>query len=107
MSSTHQIQFKEIVEQIFNRWTALKMAVEHGMGGRTGHQTAIELMKYITDYCLQNDNLSPADVQDCMEELMDQEFETVCEDNSVQGLFIKIAKIINFLIFCFQKLVLF
>lgn len=107
MSSTHQIQFKEIVEQIFNRWTALKMAVEHGMGGRTGHQTAIELMKYITDYCLQNDNLSPADVQDCMEELMDQEFETVCEDNSVQGLFIKIAKIINFSIFCFQKLVLF
>jgi hypothetical protein len=24
-------QFKEIVECIFNRWSALKLAVEHGM----------------------------------------------------------------------------
>lgn len=86
MASVVQIQFKEIVEQIFNRWTALKMAVEYGMGGRSGHQTAIELMTYVIDYCLQNDNLSPSDVQDCMEEIMDQEFQTVCEDNSMQGL---------------------
>jgi hypothetical protein len=26
-----EICFREIVENIFNRWTALKLAVEHGM----------------------------------------------------------------------------
>lgn len=30
--------FKEIVENIFSRWTALKLCVEHGMGGKNGHQ---------------------------------------------------------------------
>lgn len=30
--------FKEIVENIFNRWTALKLAVEHGMAGQNGLQ---------------------------------------------------------------------
>lgn len=28
--------YKEIVENVFNRWTALKLAVEHGMGGSNG-----------------------------------------------------------------------
>lgn len=30
--------FKEIVENIFVRWTALKLAVEHGMGGKSGQK---------------------------------------------------------------------
>lgn len=30
--------FKEVVGNIFNRWTALKLAVEHGMGGPNGLQ---------------------------------------------------------------------
>lgn len=33
--------FREIVENIFNRWTALKLAVEHGMGGQNGLQVII------------------------------------------------------------------
>jgi hypothetical protein len=33
-----QTQFKEIVENILNRWTALKLAVEHGMAGQNGLQ---------------------------------------------------------------------
>ncbi len=34
--------FKEIVENIFSRWTALKLAVEHGMGGHNGLEVIIE-----------------------------------------------------------------
>lgn len=36
-----QAQFREIVENIFNRWTALKLAVEHGMAGQNGLQVKI------------------------------------------------------------------
>lgn len=30
--------FAEVVQNIFNRWTSLRLAVEHGMGGFNGHQ---------------------------------------------------------------------
>jgi pre-rRNA-processing protein TSR2 len=33
-----QVQFREIVENILNRWTALRLAVEHGMAGQNGLQ---------------------------------------------------------------------
>jgi pre-rRNA-processing protein TSR2 len=36
-----QQQFREIVENILNRWTALKLAVEHGMAGQNGLQVEI------------------------------------------------------------------
>lgn len=38
MEPTKAQYFKEVVEQIFNRWTALKLCVEHGMGGKNGQQ---------------------------------------------------------------------
>lgn len=30
--------FKTVVERIFSNWTALKLAVDHNMGGPNGHQ---------------------------------------------------------------------
>lgn len=39
MALNYQQMFKDIVENIFNRWAALKMAVEHGMGD---HKVKIE-----------------------------------------------------------------
>lgn len=41
MSVELKSYFKEIVESIFNRWTALKLAVEHGMGGQNGLQVSL------------------------------------------------------------------
>ncbi len=38
MEENDKKMFKEIVENIFVRWTALKLAVEHGMGGKSGQQ---------------------------------------------------------------------
>lgn len=33
-----QKNFRLIVERIFNNWQNLRLAVEHGMGGRNGQQ---------------------------------------------------------------------
>lgn len=41
MSSDIKPQFREIVDGVFNRWTALRLAVEHGMGGQNGLQVKI------------------------------------------------------------------
>lgn len=40
MEEIDKKMFKEVVENIFVRWTALKLAVEHGMGGKSGQQVS-------------------------------------------------------------------
>lgn len=48
-------------------------------------QTAIEIINYITCYCTENKRVDAYDLREVMEEIMDQEFETICEDESVKG----------------------
>lgn len=40
MAAHHQY-FREIVDNMFNRWSALQLAVVHGMGGFNGHEVTI------------------------------------------------------------------
>ncbi|XP_055906435.1 pre-rRNA-processing protein TSR2 homolog [Eupeodes corollae] len=75
--------FRIVVEKVFNYWPDLKLAVEHGMGGRNGQQTAIEIMDYTYNYCIKNDKITVGELQDVIEDLMDQEFDTLCDDNSI------------------------
>ncbi|XP_055854398.1 pre-rRNA-processing protein TSR2 homolog [Episyrphus balteatus] len=75
--------FRIVVEKVFNYWPDLKLAVEHGMGGRNGQQTAIEIMEYTYNYCIKNDKITEGELQDVIEDLMDQEFNTLCDDNSI------------------------
>uniref|UniRef100_C6ZQP9 Pre-rRNA-processing protein TSR2 homolog n=1 Tax=Ochlerotatus triseriatus TaxID=7162 RepID=C6ZQP9_OCHTR len=92
-----QPAFKEIVENVFNRWTALLLAVEHGMGGPLGLNTAIEMINYITCYCTDNKKVDAYDLREVMEEIMDQEFETICEDESVDEIIDILIKYLNLL----------
>ncbi|XP_023164506.1 uncharacterized protein LOC111595157 [Drosophila hydei] len=75
--------FRSIVEKIFNNWQNLRLAVEHGMGGRNGQQVAIQIMDYTYEYCVGNENITQGELQEVIEELMDQEFNTLCDDQSI------------------------
>ncbi|XP_017968940.1 uncharacterized protein LOC108660157 [Drosophila navojoa] len=75
--------FRLIVERIFNNWQNLRLAVEHGMGGRNGQQVAIQIMDYTYEYCVGNENITQGELQEVIEELMDQEFNTLCDDHSI------------------------
>lgn len=39
----------------------------------------------MTQYCICNDHIQIEDIQDALEEIMDQEFDTICEDESPKG----------------------
>ncbi|EDW67008.1 pre-rRNA-processing protein TSR2 homolog [Drosophila virilis] len=78
-----QKNFRLIVERIFNNWQNLRLAVEHGMGGRNGQQMAIQIMDYTYEYCVGNENITQGELQEVIEELMDQEFNTLCDDHSI------------------------
>ncbi|XP_030376434.1 pre-rRNA-processing protein TSR2 homolog [Scaptodrosophila lebanonensis] len=87
MAATQQTEFgnnfRLIVEKIFNNWQNLRLAVEHGMGGRNGQQVAIQIMDYTYQYCIGNENITQGELQEVIEELMDQEFNTLCDDHSI------------------------
>uniref|UniRef100_A0A1Y9H9I9 Pre-rRNA-processing protein TSR2 homolog n=1 Tax=Anopheles farauti TaxID=69004 RepID=A0A1Y9H9I9_9DIPT len=98
--STNSLQsvFRVVVENVLNRWTALRLAVEHGMGGPLGLNTAIELIDYVTSYCTENKKVDSIDLREVLEEIMDQEFETICEDDSiheVSGILIKYLQMLK------------
>ncbi|KAJ0181461.1 hypothetical protein K1T71_003546 [Dendrolimus kikuchii] len=73
--------FKPIVDLVLNNWTALQLAVEHGMGAPGGEKTAQLMSVYIARFCVEN-IVDVYELTELIEDLMDEEFETVCHDNS-------------------------
>ncbi|XP_004923063.1 uncharacterized protein LOC101739155 [Bombyx mori] len=73
--------FKPIVDLVLNNWTALQLAVEHGMGAPGGEKTAQLMAVYIARYCVEN-VVDRDELAEVIEDLMDEEFDTVCHDES-------------------------
>lgn len=48
-------------------------------------------MNYVYEYCIGNENVTQSEIQEILEEIMDQEFDTICEDNSVFGKFCEVS----------------
>lgn len=42
-------------------------------------------MNYMYEYCVGNPGLSKSEIAETLEEIMDQEFDTILEDGSVPG----------------------
>lgn len=49
-------------------------------------QTAREIKDYVFNYCTQNDNIHVSELVEILNEIMDDEFNTICEDNSTNGI---------------------
>lgn len=43
----------------------------------------MDIMNYTYEFCVNEDNITQGELQDVIEELMDQELNTICEDGSV------------------------
>ncbi|XP_063696043.1 uncharacterized protein LOC134827373 [Culicoides brevitarsis] len=98
MAAELRSKYRSIVEEMFNRWTALRLAVEHGMHvENNGLQAAIEILDYMTDYCLNMKKLESDDVQEALDQIMDQEYDTICDDNSTRELSLYLVKYLTML----------
>lgn len=78
MSNTKEF-FLLIAQRIFSNWTALKMAVEHGMGTK---EMAIDFCFYITEVMYMNEGLNSSEIAHELEDYMDQNFNTELQDDS-------------------------
>ncbi|XP_045479251.1 uncharacterized protein LOC123684147 [Harmonia axyridis] len=88
--------FTKIIERIFSNWTALQLAVQHSHGGPNSLQIANEIKTYMVEYCLQN-KVEAEDIRDALEEIMDEEFDTICDDNSTKEISIIIHRFLQLL----------
>ncbi|KAG7304559.1 hypothetical protein JYU34_011509 [Plutella xylostella] len=88
--------FKPIVDVVLNNWTALQLAVEHGMGAPGGKETAQLMSVYVARYCVEN-IVDVEDLEEVLEDLMDEEFETVCHDHSPREIATLLMKFLDLL----------
>ncbi|KAJ8925046.1 hypothetical protein NQ315_001217 [Exocentrus adspersus] len=90
--------FAKVVQHVFSNWTALKLAVENCMGGPNSKQTAVECMNYMVQYCLFEPGVDAMQIEEALEDILDEEFDTVCEDGSpkeVAMIFFKFLQLIK------------
>nr|XP_021199485.2 uncharacterized protein LOC110383087 [Helicoverpa armigera] len=89
-------EFKPIVDLVLNNWTALQLAVEHGMGAPGGEKTAQLMSVYIARYCVEN-VVDRDELTEVIEDLMDEEFETVCHDDSPKEIAVLLLQFLSLL----------
>ncbi|XP_050545677.1 uncharacterized protein LOC126907965 isoform X2 [Daktulosphaira vitifoliae] len=88
--------FEHIIGILFNNWTALKLAIDHGMGGslEMTHFKITDLIKNIHDFLQKSGNESCwTGVSDIIEDVMDVGFDVVLEDLSADDLGKHICKV--------------
>ena len=78
--------FTEGVGSVFRQWTALELAVFHQWGGPTSVERARVLVEEVLDLFRGPDRVYKDDIAIILEDYMDTQFSTVCEDGSCDEL---------------------
>lgn len=76
--------FNQAVSRILSSWAALQMAVEHGFGGSNSKQKAQDLINDIEGLFNSKRSVDPYDFADFLEDEVDEKFDLVLEDGSLQ-----------------------
>ncbi|KAJ3629895.1 hypothetical protein MTP99_014258 [Tenebrio molitor] len=87
--------FKRVIEHIFDNWTGLKLAVDYGSAGSNSKEVATGFMNYMIEYCLNESNVDVDSIQEALDDVMDQEFDTICEDGSTKEIAILLYKFLE------------
>ncbi|XP_068454743.1 pre-rRNA-processing protein TSR2 homolog [Clinocottus analis] len=78
--------FTEAVRAVLHSWPVLQIAVDNGFGGVFGQQKADWMVDVVQQYFHDNADLQRGEVEDYLADLMDQEFDTVVDDESLPQL---------------------
>ncbi|CAH1171300.1 unnamed protein product [Phaedon cochleariae] len=89
--------FSNVIKQVFNNWTGLKLAVDHSMGGSNSKELAIECMNLVQDYCMHDPNVDEYDIQEFLDDVMNEKFDTLFEDDSTKEIAIILNKFLQLL----------
>ncbi|KFO20691.1 pre-rRNA-processing protein TSR2 homolog [Fukomys damarensis] len=75
--------FRAGIRGVLEAWPALQIAVENGFGGAHSQEKSEWLGSAVEDYFIRNADLELDEIEDFLEELMTNEFDTIVEDGSL------------------------
>ncbi|CAM9907507.1 unnamed protein product [Lampetra fluviatilis] len=75
--------FHSAVETVLKAWPVLQIAVENGFGGVYSQQKAEWMVGVVESFFYENGNLESFEVEDFMTDILNNEFDTVIEDDSL------------------------
>lgn len=73
--------FRKSVTYIIKEWPSLNLAIENGMGGPQAHEKQNWMSNHITEVMLKGTDI---DLEDYLAEIVNQEFDTLIEDGSLE-----------------------
>ncbi|XP_797024.2 pre-rRNA-processing protein TSR2 homolog [Strongylocentrotus purpuratus] len=79
----HLVVFHQSIQSIFDGWTGLQLAVRQGYGGPHGLEKARWMVDAVHDWFLENDGIEPYELEDFLADILDHEFDTIVEDDSL------------------------
>ncbi|KAK2145373.1 hypothetical protein LSH36_683g03150, partial [Paralvinella palmiformis] len=82
--------FAQVVKQVFDGWTVLQLAVEHGFGGIESAAKADWMVTAVDQWFSENDDLETYEVEEFLAQILDAEFNTVADDGSL----IQVSKVL-------------
>lgn len=74
--------FMDGVGSVLKQWTALELAIHHQWGGPSSTEKAIVLQRELIDLFLGPDKVYKDDIALVLEDYLDTQFKTICEDGS-------------------------
>ncbi|XP_071455255.1 pre-rRNA-processing protein TSR2 homolog [Hetaerina americana] len=74
--------FREVVGTVFDSWTALQLAIANGPGGLKSQEMVSDMINSVTQLICANENIDSYEVADLLHDMMDENFQTICEDDS-------------------------
>ncbi|KAG8554722.1 hypothetical protein GDO81_003874 [Engystomops pustulosus] len=75
--------FHEAVQAVLGSWPVLQIAVENGFGGPHGQEKAQWMVGAVHDYFCSNSDLEQYEVEDTLQGILNDEFDTMVEDGSL------------------------
>lgn len=73
--------FRKAVDYILTEWPSLNLAIENGMGGNQAKEKREWMCKTIAEAVIKDKDI---DLEDYIAEILNQEFDTVIEDGSLE-----------------------
>lgn len=59
-----------------------------------------QAIDYVSNYCLNSENVQQADIKEELEDMLDEEFDTICEDDSPSGVYINLPNAFTDVFLC-------
>ena len=82
MASEHAPTFRRGVKAVFDRWTAMQLAVMNAWGGAESERKAVEAEEEIAEWFASRKSKDALELEDLLIEILGDDFNVTCEDGS-------------------------